>query len=340
MIGGAEQRREARAAVEARNAPPVDRALARHERGRVAVAEQGVVLERGGHGARDATSVLVRSPTPHRGGSTVASAGCRRRHLIGVDVGGSASRPRSSTSPPGPRPGAIRSPTPQPATPDAVRRRWRARRTARRRRPDRCTLPAVVVGGTVRTAAHIDDAWIGTHAPRWSSRRRRPPRARCLTMPTRPASPRPASARRAVERGVVVMVTVGTGIGTALLNDGVLVAELRARPPRGQRQGRRRLGFRREARREAPSWQQWAERVDTYLTHLHALLWPELIVIGGGVVEEGRPVHRQPRSGLRGARSRSSATSPASSAPRWPRPPRICSGRRAGPRSLRDRRAW
>ena len=86
-------------------------------------------------------------------------------------------------------------------------------------------------------------------------------------------------------RGVVIVVTVGTGVGTALLNDGVLVAELGARPHRGERQDRRHLDLRREARREAPlvgAVGRAAQRVS------HApppVLWPELIVIGGGVVK-------------------------------------------------------
>jgi polyphosphate glucokinase len=86
-------------------------------------------------------------------------------------------------------------------------------------------------------------------------------------------------------RGVALVVTVGTGVGTALLNDGVLVANSEL--------GHIEIGAKiadswvSDATRAAKqlSWVKWAERLDAYLTHLHSVLWPELIVIGGGVVK-------------------------------------------------------
>ena len=73
-----------------------------------------------------------------------------------------------------------------------------------------------------------------------------------------------------------------------------------------------------DAKREEKhlSWEQWAERLNTYLTQLHTVLWPELIVIGGGVVKHADQFLDSLDPGLRGAKSRSSAISPASSAPR------------------------
>jgi polyphosphate glucokinase len=84
----------------------------------------------------------------------------------------------------------------------------------------------------------------------------------------------------------VLLVTIGTGVGTALLNDGVLVpnSELGHVVVNG---GKVADTWVSDVKREEKhlSWQQWAERLDTYLKHLHAVLWPELIVIGGGVVK-------------------------------------------------------
>jgi polyphosphate glucokinase len=81
------------------------------------------------------------------------------------------------------------------------------------------------------------------------------------------------------------MVTIGTGVGTAVLNDGVLVpnAEL----------GHLYVGdhladdwVSDAARvRDELSWKRWTHRLDRYLTHLHEIMWPELIVIGGGIVK-------------------------------------------------------
>jgi len=82
------------------------------------------------------------------------------------------------------------------------------------------------------------------------------------------------------------MVTVGTGIGTALLNDGVLVANSEL----GHLEVNGKIAdvWASDARREQKhlSWEQWAERLNTYLTKLHSVLWPELIVIGGGVAKK------------------------------------------------------
>jgi polyphosphate glucokinase len=83
----------------------------------------------------------------------------------------------------------------------------------------------------------------------------------------------------------VLVVTVGTGVGTALLNDGVLIPNSEL--------GHIEVGgkvadvWASDATRSEKqmSWGKWAERLDTYLTQLHRVLWPELIVIGGGVVK-------------------------------------------------------
>src|SRR5262249_10862305 len=85
--------------------------------------------------------------------------------LIGVDVGGSGIKAALVDITTGVATGRTRPEPPGPATPDAV-----ASTVATlvgeldAEGPIGCTLPAVVVGGTVRTAAHIDGAWIGTHA--------------------------------------------------------------------------------------------------------------------------------------------------------------------------------
>src|SRR6202008_3877363 len=85
--------------------------------------------------------------------------------LIGVDVGGSGIKAALVDVTTGVATGRIRVETPQPATPDAVASTIATLVSQLDADgPIGCTLPAVVVGGTVRTAAHIDDGWIGTHA--------------------------------------------------------------------------------------------------------------------------------------------------------------------------------
>ena len=206
--------------------------------------------------------------------------------LIGVDVGGSGIKAALVDLRTGTATGRIRLVTPQPATPDAVSATV-AEVVGRLDAdgPIGCTLPAVVVGGTVRTAAHIDEGWIGTHAAAVIGKATG---RRCTVLNDADAAG-VAEARFGVardRRGVVLMVTVGTGIGTALLNDGVLVpnSELGHLEVNGKVADT----WASDAKRDAKhlTWGQWAERFDKYLTQLHAVLWPELIVIGGGVVKK------------------------------------------------------
>jgi polyphosphate glucokinase len=208
------------------------------------------------------------------------------QNLIGVDVGGSGVKAALVDISTGTATGRIRVETPQPATPDAVSAAV-ANLVGQLGAdgPIGCTLPAVVVGGTVRTAAHIDDGWIGTHASAVFGRATGRP---CTVLNDADAAglaeARFGAARD--RRGVVVMVTVGTGIGTALLNDGVLIAN--SELGHLEVNGKVADVWASDARRETKhlSWEQWAERLNTYLAKLHAVLWPELIVIGGGVAKK------------------------------------------------------
>ena len=185
--------------------------------------------------------------------------------LIGVDVGGSGikaalvdlehrHRDRAGS-------GSRRR---NPRPPTRFRPRWpSSSRKLGADGPIGCTLPAVVVGGTVRTAAHIDESWIGTHAAavfaqrdraavhRAERRRRGRDRGSALRCGARPAGRgrdghgRHRRRHRAPQRRRARR-------------------QLRARPPRGERQGRRRVGLRRRPRgRSTSPWKQWAERLDT-----------------------------------------------------------------------------
>jgi polyphosphate glucokinase len=206
-------------------------------------------------------------------------------NLIGVDVGGSGIKGAIVDVITGVAQGRIRVETPDPATPEAV-----AEIVAKLVEqldcdgPIGCTLPAVVTGGTVRTAAHIDESWIGAHA---TALFRRLTGRQCTVLNDADAAgiaeARFGAARE--RRGLVIIVTVGTGLGTALVYDGALVpnAELGHIVVDGKIAD----GWASDAVREKKhlGWKEWADRLDQYLTSLHDLLWPELLVIGGGVVK-------------------------------------------------------
>jgi polyphosphate glucokinase len=173
--------------------------------------------------------------------------------------------------------------TPQPSTPTAVAAAvaevtghfgWQG--------PLGCTFPAVVQEGVARTAANVDPAWIGTNIEKVVGT------ATGLAV----TAVNDADAAGIAEtywgaagtaRGLVIVVTLGTGIGTALIYDGVLVpnSELGHVELDGQDYETRASAAARE--REALSWAQWAKRLQRYFSYLEALLRPNLFVVGGGV---------------------------------------------------------
>ena len=85
-------------------------------------------------------------------------------------------------------------------------------------------------------------------------------------------------------KGVVLMVTLGTGIGSGLYVDGILVpnTEFGHIELDGHKDAERWAAD--SAReREDLKWGEWGKRVNAYLNKMHALLWPDLIILGGGV---------------------------------------------------------
>jgi polyphosphate glucokinase len=205
-------------------------------------------------------------------------------NVFGIDVGGSGIK----GAPVDTRTGEllaqrIRIKTPKPATPEAIA--TTAVEVVRRSvwdGPVGCGFPAVVKEGVVRTAANIDKAAIGFDIQERLERE--------LKGPVRVMNDGDAAglaemrwgAGRGCE-GVVLMLTLGTGIGTSLFVEGRLVpnTELGHIEVRGKDAEHRASDSARK--REDLSWQQYAERLDEYLHKIEDLLWPDLIVIGGGI---------------------------------------------------------
>jgi polyphosphate glucokinase len=144
------------------------------------------------------------------------------------------------------------------------------------------TVPAVVTNGVVRTAANIDPAWIGANAEKLLSDK--------LGRPVTVVNDADAAgvgelhfgaARNA--GGLVLVSTLGTGIGSALLYNGVLIpnSELGHLEIDGREAEHRAASSVKDAK--SLSWAEWAERLQRYYSHVENLFWPDLIVVGGGV---------------------------------------------------------
>ncbi len=214
------------------------------------------------------------------------NASGRRRNIkvLGIDVGGSGIK----GAPVDTRRGKLlaerhRIETPQPATPQAVARvvgqiakhfEWKG--------PIGCAVPAVVKDGRLRTAANISRRWLGVDAiERFSGA------TGCRVSVINDADAAGyaemhfgAGRRR---RGLVIMVTLGTGIGTALFINGHLVpnTELGHLTLRGRDAETWASASVREE--EGLGWKKWARRLDAYLHLMHAYFWPDLFILGGGV---------------------------------------------------------
>jgi polyphosphate glucokinase len=144
------------------------------------------------------------------------------------------------------------------------------------------TIPGVVTSGVVRSAANIDKSWIGFDVQAHLRALLRHPVVVVNDADAAGIGEMHHGAARG-RGGLVVLTTLGTGIGTALIHDGVLVpnSELGHLEIDGAEAERRAAASARE--REGLSWEEWAGRLQRYYGHVEALLWPDLFVVGGGV---------------------------------------------------------
>jgi len=151
-------------------------------------------------------------------------------------------------------------------------------------KPVGIALPSVIRRGVIRTAHNLHPSLIGCDAGRVLSERLARPVVLLNDADAAGIAEVHAGAARGVA-GSVMLLTFGTGIGSALFIDGRLVpnTELGHLEIHGQ-QGEQRASARVRTEQNL-SWSDWAARVNEYLDVINDLFWPEVIVIGGGVSE-------------------------------------------------------
>ena len=205
-------------------------------------------------------------------------------HVLGIDIGGTGVKAAPVDTITGqlisPR---QKVPTPHPATPDAVGVvvtqlvqdfGWTG--------PAGITFPGVVVKGVIQTAANVDPSWIGVDgAKKFASDTGLP-----VTLLNDADAAGVAEMRFGAgngESGTVLLLTFGTGIGSALFIDGILVpnTEFGHIQIRGKDAEKRASELVREE--QDLSWDKWAGRVEEVLAELEALLSPGLFIFGGGI---------------------------------------------------------
>jgi polyphosphate glucokinase len=176
--------------------------------------------------------------------------------------------------------------TPQPATPDAVADVVReVAQSFGWTGVVGATFPGVVSNGTIRSAANVDKSWLGVDAATLFGK--------AIGSDIIVLNDADAAGLAEVKfgagagvNGSVLMLTFGTGVGTALFTDGVLVRntefghiEIRGKDAekRASEQAKVHRGW---------GWKEWTERVSEYLQRMEALLSPDLIIVGGGISKE------------------------------------------------------
>jgi polyphosphate glucokinase len=206
-------------------------------------------------------------------------------HVFGIDVGGSGIK------------GGIvdlavgelitdrhRIPTPQPATPKAVT-------AVARRLVDHFSwdgavgvaIPSIVRHGIVHSAANIDKAWMGEDAVKRFSK--------ALDRPVRVLNDADAAGLAELHYGhakdyadgVVILLTFGTGIGSAIFVEGELLPNTELGHLEFHGGAAEHWASARVREEEKLSWKAWARRVNAYLGHLEFLFSPDAFIVGGGV---------------------------------------------------------
>ena len=207
---------------------------------------------------------------------------------LGIDVGGSGVKGALVDL----RTGKLvserhRVPTPSPATTKALSRTvarivkhfdWKG--------PIGCGMPGPFMDGKLKTAVNLHASWVGAKAEEIY---RKACGRRVVVINDADAAGL-AEMRFGVgkrKRGVVILLTLGTGIGSALFLDSKLFPNTEF----GQMEVRGKPGERRAAasvrKDKNLTWEEWAERLNEYINALESLIWPDLIILGGGASKKG-----------------------------------------------------
>lgn len=205
--------------------------------------------------------------------------------VLGIDIGGSGIKGNLVDPLTGLVEGErLKIATPQPATPKAVAKVVReiADHFAYQG-PVGCTFPAIVQHGVTLSAANVDESWVGTDADALFEK----VTGRAFTMLNDADAAAIAEMEFGAGRnrsGVVVLLTFGTGIGSGMFVDRMLVpnTELGHLEFRGHAPVEHWCAAR-IRKEDKLSWEDWARRVNAYLIHLKRLFTPDLFIVGGGV---------------------------------------------------------
>jgi polyphosphate glucokinase len=230
----------------------------------------------------------VKKTSPTRAASIRSTA---KSLVLGIDIGGSGIKGAPVDLGKGIlATDRLRIETPQPSTPEAcavvvnqIVTHFETMTSSSG--PVGCTYPGVVWDGVTHTAANMDHGWLGLDADAlFEEACKRPFTVINDAQAAVLAEVRCGAARGA--EGLVLMLTFGTGIGSGLAYRGVAVPGVEFGHIRMQGVDAETLAAASVRDRQKMSYKKWSERVNEYLARVEAMIWPEVIVLGGGVVSD------------------------------------------------------
>jgi polyphosphate glucokinase len=211
----------------------------------------------------------------------------KTQHILGVDIGGSGIKGSLVDVTTGKLIGdRIRLDTPEGATPQGVATTFaKLVKKLKYKGPVGCGFPAIVKYGEARSASNIDKSWIGHNIEQELSEA-----SGCTVKVLNDAD---AAGIGEIKfgggdnaKGVVILITIGTGLGSALFIDGKLVPNTEFGHFIMHGRIAERYASSKVKDDEKLSWKEWAERFSEYLQHLERLFTPDLFILGGGASKD------------------------------------------------------
>ena len=208
---------------------------------------------------------------------------------IGVDIGGSGIK----AAPVDLKKGEFaeeryRITTPQPSTPDAVARTVAeviAKFSPGKKTPIGVAFPGVIQNGIVMTAANVDDQWVGTNL-RSIIKHYAGHDVHVINDADAAGYGEYKYGGAHGRDGVVLMTTLGTGIGTAMIVDGVLVPNTELGHVQIAGADAEEYAAESARGRHGLTDDEWIANLQRFYSEMEKLLWPDLIIVGGGVSKE------------------------------------------------------
>jgi polyphosphate glucokinase len=213
-------------------------------------------------------------------------------NVLGIDIGGSGVKGAIVNTKQGEMlTERFRIPTPDPASPKAIAEvikeivnhfKWTG--------PIGAGFPGVVQNGIIRTAANVDNSWINTDIDNLLTN--------TTGCPVNVVNDADAAGLAEMKfgagkgnKGLVLLITVGTGLGTVMFAGGKLVPNLEMGHIILKGEDAEKYASDAARKNDNLSWENWASRFNEYLKRLEDLTWPDMIIIGGGVSKKDELFH-------------------------------------------------